>query len=343
MRLLLHDNFLSERGTTNALEHYAAGLSKRGHDVTVAYRASNDYNVKTVVDRFAAQFDLFGYSHFRELQAAEGVWDAAYFIKSGERDGRDLMRTPMFVHAVFQHYDPHGASYEYVSAWLAEVMKKKAWWPRNAMRAARASRRGCLDAAEFRWVPHCADMPSPQSDVRCELGIPDDAFLMLRYGARTTFDVPWVHEVVLEKLEQSESNYFVGINTEPFTHHPRALFLPPVFEDQQKADLLATSQVFLHARRSGESFGLALLEALQSGVPILSWSGGVDRNHNHLLEGTDCLFSDRKDLSERLLSWSPARIEGGLSFRLARGDEYRPSKVVGQLEDRLLLIAQKWG
>jgi len=58
----------------------------------------------------------------------------------------------------------------------------------------------------------------------------------------------------------------------------------------------------LHGRELGESFGLAISEFLFHNKPVLSWSGGFDRNHVHMLQHTGLLYDDEKQLREKLLS-----------------------------------------
>jgi len=295
--------------------------------------------VPEVVDGLKTEFNLAPYVSHRSFKELDGRFDAAYFRKSGVKDGKIFENTPSLVHCVFQNYDPHGVWYGYISEWLARTMSSQAKTIRSRFRARMAERAGCLNASEFDWLPSCTALPEATAFERSSWDVPETAFVVLRYGAWSSFDVPSVRQAVSRALEARPDMYFIGVNTPPFTDHPRARFLPAVYTEQEKANLLASADLFLHARSNGESFGLAILEALQSGVPILSWSGGEDQNHVALLRDLDCLFSDAAELHHSLLHWSASMFDAGRDARLAAGNAYSPEVVGAQLEGVLKRIA----
>lgn len=335
MRILMHDNYLSERGTTNALHKYSEGLAELGHDVTIAFDESSSANDRQVVSKLGRDFELHGYTSFASLEACQHRWDVSYFIKSGANDGKFFRKVPSFIHVVFQSYDPHGASYQYVSEWLANQMRTRSGLPLAKIRTRRAKSHGCRDAGSYLWLPHVADMPTPDNDPRSEYGIPSDAFLMLRYGGFDTFDIDWVHDRIVDHLRTHPSSFFLGVNTKAFTNHPRALFVPAIYEDQRKADLLSSAQVFIHARSGGESFGISILEALQTGVPVLSWSGGKDKNHQLMLKETGALFDTPAEFSHKLYDLLLGNPDFGYSRRIDMGNRFRPKDVILELEMKL--------
>jgi hypothetical protein len=57
----------------------------------------------------------------------------------------------------------------------------------------------------------------------------------------------------------------------------------------------------LHARNRGESFGLSVCEFLFHNKPVLAWTGGIDRNHVHLLKDYNSLYNE-DELKSKILN-----------------------------------------
>ena len=120
-------------------------------------------------------------------------------------------------------------------------------------------------------------------------------------GGESSFDIQWVQETIIETLHYRRDFYFVAINTKPFVSHKRAIFLKKITDKSDKVRALKSSSVFLHGRTIGETFGMAILEAMAVGTPILSWKGGRDRKHISLLD-KESLYRSPNDLRRKLLN-----------------------------------------
>lgn len=340
MRILLHDNQICERGTTTSMLDYGRVLRSRGHEVDISYWIDAPANVPSVIEAAAQEFALVPHTGQYSMSGIAQQYDSAYFIKAGFNDGLIMPGTHSMIHAVFQEYDPHGSRYAYISEWLASEMRnrvrghgRKAAELHELEREAMAA--GCMNAPDFEHLDLIVDIPSPQGGMRAQLGVPDDAFVILRFGGLDTFDIEWAREVVLGELEKNSDVYFVGLNTERFTSHKRALFIPMVLDPVEKASIISSADVFLTARGQGEAFGVAIAEALQIGIPVLAWNGGADRNHIAMLAGLDALFRTPRDLRRRLRRLARGKDPSSVTERQARGNLYRPEHVVPHLE-RLL-------
>ena len=336
MRVLLHDNQICERGTTTSLVDYARALRSRGHEVEISYWSDSPANVPALISQLGNEFMLHPHAaRFTPPDVADR-FESAYFIKSGEADGLVIPEIHNFVHAVFQKYEPHGSRYAYISQWLAEEMRqqvgKDVEHQRLQERGVLAVNEGCLNALEFSHLDLIVDTPTPQSGIRQELGIPEDAFVILRFGGWDTFDIGWAKETVVTGLNKNQNWYFIGLNTEPFTDHPRSRFIPMVMDPVEKASIIAASDVFLTARGQGEAFGVAIAEALQIGIPVLAWNGGTDRNHIAMLAGLGGLFRRPIDLRWRLRRLAGGHDPSSRSKRQARGNSFRPEVVAPKLE-----------
>ncbi|MDB9921798.1 hypothetical protein OAD85_08575, partial [Actinomycetota bacterium] len=239
-----------------------------------------------------------------------------------------------------QQYEPHGSRYVYISDWLADSMREQVTGSAgrgNGLLALgeAAEKNGCENALNFQALDLIVDVSSPEGGVRAELGIPEDAFVILRFGGIDTFDIGWAQETVVRLLNQNQDWYFLGLNTAQFTKHPRALFVPMVMDPVEKASIIATSNVFLTARGHGEAFGVAIAEALQIGIPVLAWQGGLDQNHVHMLRGLGALFGKPWDLRLKLRRIAKGNDPSTVTARKQRGDSFRPQSVAHKLQSLL--------
>lgn len=281
MRVLLHTNSLNERGTTVAVLDYAEILKNLGHEPIIAFCENDPSNNGQVIARSRDRYELNAYQDFRSLASQYSYnCDLAYFIKYGNNDGKLIPGVRNIVHAVFQVYEPHGDDYYYVSKWLAQRMRAK-----NIRKLVRLSPL-VLDSMrrnQFKSLPHVVHLPEKAQKMREEWNIPTDALVGGRHGGFDTFDIPWVHETVKDLLSERENLYFVFANTRKFIDHPRVKYLPTITNREDTSSFLLSLDFFLHARARGETFGLSLLEAMKSRVPVFSHSGGIDRNHAYIL------------------------------------------------------------
>ena len=285
MKILMHSNSITERGTTSALIDYASGLREFGLNPVITWDEKHPTNKPNFVRLIRENFQTAPYVDFDEIKQQSSRFDAAYFIKGGEYDGRILDIEKNLIHVVFQNYDPHGSDYFYVSEWLAEFVTQKFQVP--------------MEQRPLPYLPHIVDLPKQKRSIRDKYGIPSSALLGIRIGGYDTFDIKFVHYVVKFLLQTNKQLYFIFVNTREFIRHPRAFFVEAITDKQTKSDYLQSSDFFLHARGGGESFGIAIVEAMSLGVPVLAWRGGTDLNHTELL-GHQSLYNNALDLFNKI-------------------------------------------
>jgi glycosyltransferase involved in cell wall biosynthesis len=304
VKILLHDNSLTERGTTVAVTAYARALRDQfGASVQIAYR-EDTASRPAVVNTLKKEFDLIPYWNHSSLQrhVSAAKSDFFYAIKAGAWDNVVVQGPRNLVHAVFQEYQPHGDRYAYVSSWLASKMRRNRR-KRLKFHAQKTFRqtgfRVAENAKQFDFVPHIVQPVDRQSDYRHSLGIPSDAVVVGSLSGSSQFDISfvrqWLHELVLK----DPNTYVVCPNLRPFADHPRLRFIPTIVDVQEKFDYLHSLDVLIHARSMGETFGLAIAEALAVGTPVLAHTGGRDRNHIEMLAGSGWLYATRDDLETR--------------------------------------------
>ncbi len=299
LKIAFHSNQLSITGTEIALYDYATGNEQQlANKSVIFYDKNSKNNHPQAIDKFRQRFDLVGYEQFSEVDdqlARHGV-DLLYMIKSGKRDGRLSGCVPTMVHAVFptNPMQAHGASYAFISEWLS--------------RRCSADRIPC--------VPHVVEMPNIPGDLRSDLGIGAGDKVIGTYGGRLNFDVRSAREAVVEMAGSRPDLWFIFMNTEKFVDHPNAIFLPGSTELDYKARFINTCDAMLHARRLGESFGLACGEFSVRSKPVITYLHNKHTHHHDVLGDKGFYFSDKSSLIRIIDELDPRKV------REATWDQY---------------------
>ena len=185
------------------------------------------------------------------------------------------------VHATFPWCPVNGDRFAYTSEWLAR--------PSGQLH-----------------VPLMIDSDSTEADLREECNIPRKATVIGRHGGYTTFDIPFVHQVVKRVTEVRSDIYFVFLNTEPFCEpHPRIIHLPGTADAKRKTKFINTCDAMLHAREQGETFGLAVGEFSVRNKPVLTWSESKQKAHLEYLGHKGLLYRDEWELERLLTRFEP--------------------------------------
>lgn len=293
MKIALHDNYLSERGTSIALFDYAFYLQRLfGFSCYIFFEETNSFNNKEVINKFRNHFTLCPYSG--GFQAIDPVLqanriDLLYIIKSGENDGKISQNNKTCVHAVFpcdSQIHKHGNVYAYVSRWLS----------------------GFCSGGNLPYVPHLLNLPTTQADLRQKLNIPFDHVVFGRYGGYDTFDISFVHQTVSKILKYCPKITFLLCNTKRFISHKRVIHLEPIVDLLTKTQFINTCDALLHARTQGETFGLSVLEFMGRAKPVFSYGLSPEKNHYELLDGQGTLYQSAEDLFSKLMEFAPHKI-----------------------------------
>jgi len=298
MKVLFQCEQLNYRGTTNSILDYAHYNQQiLGNESVIVYSAKDPAGVDTgsapeVIETFKNKFQVLTYDSHEHLNDIASKFDFCYSQRAGLKHNMNssemlpIINTTKFgVHSVFQWYDPHGDVYSYISEWLSDTIKE--YYKLESPPP---------------FVPYIVDLPKPNYDVRAHLGIPKDALVIGRHGGFNTFDIEFVHKTVKRVAEERKDIVFLFANTARFCDQPNVLFLQPFFGQQQKSNFINACDAMLHGRTLGESFGLSIAESLFFNKPVLSWSGGFDRNHVKMLNQFDLLYGDdESDVYSKIL------------------------------------------
>ena len=119
-------------------------------------------------------------------------------------------------------------------------------------------------------------LPDSDAHLRDDLGIPHDAIVFGRHGGFDTFNIHFVHCIIERILQERDDYYFIFMNTRPFLKrkmrdHPRVIHLPASYDSSYKTAFINTCDAMIHARKGGETFGLAVGEFSIRNKPVLTW------------------------------------------------------------------------
>lgn len=293
MKIIFHENQLCYRGTSNALFDYADYNEKiLNNESVILYPKNSPNNISDAITRFQNRFEVIAYDDIQDRDRIINRLnaDVFYAIKSGQKESdapTELIKTA--IHAVFKYNEPYGNVYAYVSEWLAKTMS----------------------GGTLPFVPHIVDLPKFEGDLRDELNIPRDALVFARYGGAETFDIDFVIESVKETARKNRSIYFIFMGTNEFVKrnlfraYKNIIFLPPTTDVERKVKFINTSDAFLHARRQGESFGIAVGEFSIKNKPIITWAFSDEKSHLDILEERAILYNNKKDLLHILNNFKP--------------------------------------
>lgn len=220
--------------------------------------------------------------------------DVLYAIKSGERDNIVSDRVKTVVHCVFNPTDPHGDVYASISDRLNERF-----------------------GVSVPVVPHMVHLPEFEGDLRGELDIPKNAVVYGRYGGSDTFDIGFVHKTINQIVNDRDDIYFLFMNTKPFYQswlkrtHKQIIHLPATVSVRRKVEFINTCNAMLHARYSGETFGLSVAEFSIKNKPVITWKPDsyenngkyYDDTHLQMLGSKAVIYTKEDDLFDVLTNF----------------------------------------
>jgi len=254
MKVAFIEQKITEQGTSIAIYDYAH------YNEEILGNESYTYSLvggnPDVEDKFSKRFKHSIYRNREELEKLlkeDGI-EFAYFQKSGKKAEAYTEVCPYGVHCVFTTRHPHGSVYASISQYLND---------RNH--------------TNFPVAPLMVTMPKVEGDMRDELGIPKEALVYGRHGGFVNFSLPFVKEVVAQVLAEKEDVYFLFLNTDRFLPegspgYDRCIHLPSTPDRKQVAKFINTCDAMLHARKSGETFGLACAEFSILNKPVITWA-----------------------------------------------------------------------
>lgn len=162
-----------------------------------------------------------------------------------------------------------------------------------------------MSSGTLPYVPHMIDLPRCGGNLRSELGIPADAIVFGRYGGKETFDIPFTKRVIYSVAKKRPDLYFLFMNTDNFINNqsyfkkkilnyivspiafsrknfPNVIFLEGVSDPEKKVKFIQTCDAMLHARKQGESFGIACGEFSIKNKPVITCNAKFIKERSHI-------------------------------------------------------------
>lgn len=284
MKIAFHSPTLGVRGSENAIWDYAEGNETiLGNRSVMAVPKQAEMAKSATFLRWSNRFPILVYRSRRELAELlrkEGI-GLIYMIKPGPYDGLLIPGVINCVHSMFLSDEFHGDRFAYVSAWASRVMTGK----------------------EESYVPHLVSRHESCEDLRLSLGIPAKARVFGRHGGWETFNIPFARKAVAEHARNHPRDHFVFLNTRPIRGTERLAnfhYLPATIDPGEKAKFLATCDVMIHARDTGETFGLAVGEFAVLGKPVVTYSQSKEKAHLEMLGTLAHPYENAADLCKLL-------------------------------------------
>jgi glycosyltransferase involved in cell wall biosynthesis len=310
--ILFHSNQLGIRGCEVAMYDYAHYNEKLLNNKS--YIISKKNSDMGALKKFQNRFDVFLYNDFDEIEDIIKRYNInyTYFIKAGDVDGKLTKSSINLVHSVFQHYNPHGDKYVYVSKWLSQIMAKN----------------------ENDYIPHIVDLPKVNQNLRIKLNIPEEAIVFGRHGGYDEFNLNYTQKAIKDSLKENDNIYFVFMNTKPFITHERVKYINPTYDFQNKSNFIGMCDAMIHARQIGESFGLSIAEFLFHDKPVISSREGVDKHHHYMLSDKGLWYSSYEECKNLILKFKKNEYEPNYFKILV--EDFTPQNVMKRFENIFL-------
>lgn len=315
MKIIFHENQLSYRGTSNAVYNYAVFNEELlNNESVILYDKNNKQNFKPSIDRFKKKFKVIGYNAISDLEKIVEVEKASLFyaIKAGKKDGIEVSNCKTAIHTVFKYHQPHGDVYAYVSEWLSQEMT----------------------GGKAPFVPHMIHVEKTDFNLRKELNIPEDAIVFGRHGGDRTFDLSFVKLVVKQLSRKNKQLYFLFLGTNSFVFksifqpYKNVIFLPTTIDEIYKAKFINTCDAYLHARKQGESFGIAVGEFSVSNKPVITWANSEEKSHIEILGDKALVYENSEKLIYIIENFIPNTSKNWDAY----SDQFAPQKVMDKFK-----------
>ena len=187
-------------------------------------------------------------------------------------------------------------------------------------------------------LPHIINKHNFLGDLRNELKIDSKKIVIGRHGGPNTFDIDFVKRVIKKVLDKREDIIFLFLNTTKFLEHERVIYLPKTISRNTKSRFINTCNFMLHARKDGETFGLAVAEFSVANKPIITYGNSKDKEHLRILKDKAIIYKDENQLFDILKN-----IEINLykNKNLNCYKNYEPSIIIKKFDEICLQKKQK--
>jgi hypothetical protein len=318
--IVFFDNCLSERGTTVSLFNYAFYNEKiLGNKSIVMYNSTRNENDINVINKFRKHFLTIGVANFGMVDPilSHLKADIFYITKAGDWDNQISKICKTVVHCVFNYNQPHGNVYAGISDWIY-------------------GGNGFGSNNKFSVVPYMVTTSDTTENMRTDLNIPENAVVFGRHGGYNQFDIEFVHKIVYKVASENPHIYFLFLNTAKFCNDlTNIIHIDKIIDIDQKVKFINSCDAMIWARKSGESYGLAIAEFSVKNKPVfvtnLRENFGINRGdiaHIELLKDKGIWYSEA-NLEFLLKTFDPNEAK---KYDWDGYREYTPEIVMGKFK-----------
>ena len=203
------------------------------------------------------------------------------------------------------------------------------------------------DCVIYYPIPKPSDKYDELDDLKEELDIPEDHFILGRIGRPAEFD-PIALEAFKKLLDSGvKAKYIIVAPSQEVVPVAESLGLScgiygdviitsPTNDDEYIERFYKTIDVFAHYRNGGESFGVGIGQALAYGKPVVSHFSGFNAQEEIIGDG-GCVVNTADQYYFALKSLQTPLVRINTSFKARRrAQDFEQYKVTKQIEDKLI-------
>ncbi|NDB96893.1 MAG: hypothetical protein EBZ78_12165 [Verrucomicrobia bacterium] len=315
MKIAFHSRQVTERGSEGAMLDYARlNRSVLGKESVICLPGNLNSSENLILESWKQEFPILFYQNPEELgrKLRKEKIEVIYMTKPGPYDRFLVPGVKNCVHAQFLCDEFHGDVYAYLSPWMSRVMTGR----------------------EDSFVPFFVPKMEAGENLRKELRIPKEARVFGRHGGYETFNILFARRVVASHARTHPGDHFVFLNTSPVCGTESLAnvhYLPATVDPRVKAKFLATCDAMIHARDTGETFGLAVAEFAVLGKPVITFAQSKEQAHLEMLGSQARLYENERGLASLMRNFVPT------SSGRTEYSDYADPQIVMSLFQRIFL------
>jgi hypothetical protein len=239
--------------------------------------------------------------------------DYLYVITYGRKQDSEKYVTDgickTLIHCVFDMNEPHGYKYVGVSKSLAKKFNSNQYL--------------------HHMISH---YPSKDgSNLRNELGIPQNAIVFGRYGGKDTFNLDWSKDVIKNIISTRKDIYFIFMNTPEFHQHNQIKYIPATTDIDEKNKFIMTCDAAIVPERMGHTFGMVCGEFSINNKPNIIYNGHVWNTAHIDIQGDEALHFKTPEEFYKVLNTFEKK-----EYKLKAYDYYNPENIMKEFKEVFL-------
>jgi hypothetical protein len=280
------------RGITNSIFEYAYYNETilKNKSYIFFYKLSKS-NKNEVITKFKKVFDTYGINKFETIKKFNNRIKLDFiYHQVGKADDLDFSYTPQsMVHLVFPQniYKIRENIFFFISNWLSKECSN----------------------SKIPHLPYIVNYYKDKKNLRKELGIKSNDTVFGCHGGESSFDIPFVHQTIINIAKKRNDIYFIFLNINKFSEQPNIIFLKGTSEKKFINIFINTCDAMIHGRSIGESFGLACAEFAIKNKPILTYNFCRDRAHIFMLKNKIFTYSSMSSLDKLIVNFNKNKFK----------------------------------